>query len=115
MKATDYDKQILAGKLAPGMSFAQKAWALTARVGPGSVTTYGQIAEKLGTQASRAVGGAMHRNPYAPKVPCHRVVGHDGALVGFGGGLKRKQRMLSDEGVRFVNGKVDMARHFTTL
>ena len=115
MEATDYHKQILAGKLVPGMSFAQKVWALTARVRPGRVTTYGQIADKLGTRASRAVGGAMHRNPYAPEVPCHRVVGHDGSLVGFGGGLKRKQRMLSHEGIEFVNGKVDMARHFTPL
>ena len=91
------------------MNFHEKVWALTARVPRGKVTTYGAIARKLGSKGYRAVGHALNRNPYAPKVPCHRVVGSDGSLTGFASGLARKRRMLVSEGVEFVREKVDAA------
>ncbi len=106
-----FQAQIKAGRLRPGMTFQQKVWTLTARIPPGSVTTYGQLAAALGTRGYRAVGHALNKNPYAPAVPCHRVVGGDGSLTGYAGGLARKRRMLAAEGVTMTNGKVDLAKH----
>jgi O-6-methylguanine DNA methyltransferase len=101
--------RIRGGRMAAGMSFSQKVWAMTARIPPGKIATYGQIARALGQPgAARAVGGALNRNPYAPQVPCHRVVGADGSLTGFAGGLPTKQRLLAAEGVRVVDGRVDV-------
>jgi methylated-DNA-[protein]-cysteine S-methyltransferase len=104
----DMEQEILAGKVVKGMSFNQQVWAICARVPKGRVTTYAAIARKLGTQAYRAVGNAMNKNPYAPKVPCHRVVGSDGSLTGFAAGVEKKKRMLKAEGVAFAKGKVDL-------
>ena len=101
-----FERQILAGRICRGMSFQQKVWAITARVPAGRVTTYGRIARALGTRAYRAVGRALNRNPYAPAVPCHRVVGSDGSLRGFAGGLEKKQRLLEAEGVVVTAGRV---------
>ena len=100
-------EQIRAGRISKDMTLNEKVWALTARVPKGSVTTYGEIARKLDTRVARAVGNALRRNPYAPQVPCHRVVGSDGSLTGFAGGLKKKRSMLEREGVVVVNGRVD--------
>ena len=77
----------------------------------GKVTTYGLIARKLNTSAYRAVGNACRNNPYAPRVPCHRVVRSDGSVGGFGGktsgkNVEKKIRMLRTEGVEIKNGKV---------
>src|SRR6476660_3486049 len=80
------ESHIRAGRIVPGMSFNQKVWAMTARVPKGRVTTYGDLARALGTKAYRAVGNAMNKNPYAPGVPCHRVVGSDRSLTGFAAG-----------------------------
>lgn len=100
-------KQVIcAGQVCEGMTFAQRVWAITARIPAGKVATYGQIARALGGNAARAVGMALNQNPLAPMVPCHRVVGCDGALVGFAGGLAKKRQMLADEGVAFANDKV---------
>jgi methylated-DNA-[protein]-cysteine S-methyltransferase len=107
--------EILSGRIVSGMSFNQQAWAICARVPRGKVTTYAAIARKLGTQAYRAVGNAMNKNPYAPHVPCHRVVGSDGSLTGFAAGLEKKKRLLKAEGVAFNNGKVDLKQCATTL
>ena len=104
----DYESEILAGRVAKGMTFNEQVWAVCARVPKGKVTTYAAIARKLGTQAYRAVGNAMNKNPYAPHVPCHRVVGSDGSLTGFAAGLEKKKRLLKAEGVAFRNGKVDL-------
>ena len=93
------------------MDFNEKVWALTLRIPKGKVTTYGQIADALGSRAYQAVGAALRRNPYAPTVPCHRVVGSDGSLTGFAGGLTLKRCLLATEGVAMIKGKVDMARH----
>jgi methylated-DNA-[protein]-cysteine S-methyltransferase len=100
------EQAILRGRLLPAMSFTQSVWALTARVPRGRVTTYRELAAALGTRAYRAVGKAMNCNPYAPRVPCHRVVGSDGRLVGYARGVASKRRMLQDEGISFRSGRV---------
>jgi methylated-DNA-[protein]-cysteine S-methyltransferase len=71
-----------------------------ARVPFGQVTTYGALARTIGNpRAARAVGGALNRNPVPIVLPCHRVVGSTGSLVGYGGGLERKRALLSLEGL----------------
>jgi len=70
------------------------------RVPFGQVTTYGTLARTIGNpRAARAVGGALNRNPVPIVLPCHRVVGSTGSLVGYGGGLDRKRALLRLEGV----------------
>jgi methylated-DNA-[protein]-cysteine S-methyltransferase len=101
---------ILAGQVLPQMTFSQKVWAATASIPPGKVATYGQIAQALNSTGSRAVGMALNRNPYAPQVPCHRVVGSDGRLVGFAGGLPAKEKLLESEGVPVSQDRVDLTR-----
>ena len=103
------EREIKAGKILPGMTFNQKVWALTARIPRGKVVTYGDIARALKCNGARAVGNALYRNPYAPAVPCHRVVGSDGSLTGFAGGLDKKRELLTTEGVKLrPNGKVEL-------
>src|SRR2546421_1655590 len=102
------ESAIKSGKMLSSMSFSEKVWALTSRVPKGKVVTYAQIARKLNTEAYRAVGNALNKNPYAPQVPCHRVVGSDGSLTGFAGGMKKKAEMLSAEGVQLRHGRVDL-------
>lgn len=99
--AADFEAAIHAGRIEPGMTFNQRAWALITRIPAGKVATYGTVAAALGSPSARAVGQAMARNPYAPRVPCHRVVGGDGRLTGYSadGGTAKKRRMLIEEGV----------------
>jgi methylated-DNA-[protein]-cysteine S-methyltransferase len=103
---------ILAGRIVDGMTFHEKVWALITRIPEGRVTTYAEIARALGSRGYRAVGHALNRNPYAPQVPCHRVVGSTGALTGFAGGLPKKERMLKSEGVEVRDGKVVVKEFF---
>lgn len=106
------EQQIKRGELTEAMNFHQRVWALTARIPAGRVTTYAALAAALQSRGYRAVGQALHHNPYAPDVPCHRVVGSDGRLTGFAGGLAKKQSMLTDEGVAVnPSGRVDLARY----
>lgn len=105
--------QIRSGRIHPGMTFNQKVWALTARIPRGKVTTYGEIARALKTKAYRAVGNALNKNPYAPQVPCHRVVGSTGALTGFASGLAQKESLLRREGVGIENQRADLSKKFT--
>jgi methylated-DNA-[protein]-cysteine S-methyltransferase len=100
---------ILAGRIVPGMNFNQKVWAVTARIPKGEVRTYAEIARELGSNGYRAVGNALNRNPYAPAVPCHRVVGSNGSLTGFAGGIPKKRAMLEAEGIEFRNGRAVLA------
>ena len=104
-----FERAIKAGRILPGMTFNQKVWAVTARIPAGKVMTYARIAEALGTKGYRAVGNALNRNPYAPVVPCHRVVGSNGSLTGFAGGLEKKRQLLAKEGVTVRNGRVEVA------
>ena len=89
--------------------FEERVYALTKKIPKGKVATYGSIAKKLDSGA-RAVGNALNKNPYAPIVPCHRVVGHDGSLVGFAHGLKKKGEMLKNEGILVSDGKIDLKK-----
>ena len=102
------EKFIKSGQLKPGMTFNEKVWAVTARIPRGKVMTYRDVAKALGSNGYRAVGNALNKNPYAPIVPCHRVVGSDGSLIGFAGGLAKKRRLLREEGVPFAGTKVDL-------
>lgn len=107
---------IKAGRIEPGMSFNERVWAVCSRIEAGSVATYADLAAAVGSPlASRAVGNAMNRNPYAPVVPCHRVVGSTGTLTGYAGGLAKKRKLLMDEGVTFKGDRVDLAKHRAVL
>lgn len=77
------------------------------QVPKGSVISYGGLAKLVGSpKAYRAVGSAMNKNPFAPEVPCHRVVKSNGEIGGFAGDIKTKIKLLKDEGVETLNGKV---------
>jgi methylated-DNA-[protein]-cysteine S-methyltransferase len=82
-----------------GDEFQERVWELIARIPYGETTTYGELARELGEPAiARTVGGAVGRNPLSIVVPCHRVVGKDGKLTGYAGGLERKRLLLDLEG-----------------
>lgn len=86
--------------LAPvGSDFQHRVWAQLSRIGYGETATYGQVAVALGLTpaASRAVGLANGRNPIPVVVPCHRVIGANGTLTGYAGGLDRKRTLLDLE------------------
>lgn len=85
-----------------GTPFRQRVWAELLKIPRGTVATYGQIAEALARDghrtSARAVGGAVGHNPVSILIPCHRVVGSDGGLTGYAGGLERKLALLKLEG-----------------
>lgn len=82
-----------------GDEFQRRVWELIDRIPYGQTTAYGEMAEELGDPAlARKVGGAVGRNPLSIVVPCHRVVGKDGKLTGYAGGLERKRFLLELEG-----------------
>ncbi len=84
---------------AQGTAFQQAVWLALRRIDCGALLTYGDIARELGRpDAARAVGAAVGRNPISVIVPCHRVVGRDGSLTGYAGGLPRKEALLELEG-----------------
>jgi O-6-methylguanine DNA methyltransferase len=92
-------------------SFKERIYSLTKKIPKGKVSTYGQLAHMAGRpKAARAVGGFMRTNPYAPVVPCHRVVASNGDLTGYsmGEGVITKRKMLKKEGVVFKGEKVDL-------
>lgn len=81
-----------------GTPFQEAVWALLREIPYGQTVTYGQLAVRLGKKMSaQAVGGAVGRNPISIIVPCHRVVGADGSLTGYAGGLERKRFLLALE------------------
>jgi methylated-DNA-[protein]-cysteine S-methyltransferase len=96
--------------LAPvGSEFRQSVWKILCEIPYGKVITYGDIARKMavktGSMSGQAVGGAVGHNPISVIIPCHRVVGSNGSLTGFSGGIKMKVKLLESEGV-------DMSRLF---
>jgi methylated-DNA-[protein]-cysteine S-methyltransferase len=87
-----------------GTAFQQRVWAALQEIGFGQTISYGQLADRIGQpSASRAVGLANGRNPIGIIVPCHRVVGSNGSLTGYGGGIERKRYLLSHE--QLVSGQ----------
>ena len=81
-----------------GTSFRKRCWDALQTIPYGETISYKQLAEKIGNpKACRAVGGANHHNPIAIVVPCHRVIGANGSLTGFGGGLDKKKFLLDHE------------------
>ncbi|MCI4322788.1 MAG: methylated-DNA--[protein]-cysteine S-methyltransferase [Thermoplasmata archaeon] len=99
-----------------GHEFDRAVWKVLREVPPGKTITYGELARRAGhAGAARAAGGAMHRNPIPIIVPCHRAVGADGSLTGFGLNLWRKRWLLQHEGAwpirsRTVDGPMDPAQ-----
>ena len=88
--------------MAQSTPFQQKVWAALRTIPPGEVRTYTDIAVQIGHPSSaRAVANACGKNPYAPEVPCHRVIRSDGSIGGYSaeGGSEKKRAMLREEGV----------------
>lgn len=80
--------------------FYRKVWLAASKIPKGETLSYGELAAKIGhSGAARAVGQALSRNPFAPVIPCHRVIGADGKMTGYSGsgGIKRKKAMLEKE------------------
>ncbi len=93
-------------------SFYDKVYKVVSQIPKGKVATYGQIARLAGnSKAYRAVGTAMAKNPDMKTIPCHRVVGSDGAMHGYsaGHGITTKMALLKKEGVKFSGKKVDVS------
>jgi O-6-methylguanine DNA methyltransferase len=81
-----------------GTPFQQNVWSRLCEIPYGETISYGELARRIGNpKASRAVGLANGRNPVAIIVPCHRVIGANGSLTGYGGGLERKTWLLAHE------------------
>jgi len=81
-----------------GTPFQRRVWTALREIPPGETLSYSALAKRLGTPgACRAVGLANGRNPIAIAVPCHRVIGADGSLTGYGGGIERKRWLLAHE------------------
>lgn len=112
--AKDWLNRYFAGKrpavselpLAPaGSDFRQEVWKLLCEIPYGEVTTYGELAKKIAKKqnkpgmSAQAIGGAVGHNPISIIIPCHRVVGTNGSLTGYAGGLEKKVKLLELEGV----------------
>ncbi|MCX5311376.1 methylated-DNA--[protein]-cysteine S-methyltransferase [Streptomyces sp. NBC_00154] len=100
-RLTHFDIAYVEGQ---GTEFQRRVWGALDTVPYGETVSYGQIAERIGTPGAgvRAVGTAIGRNPLLVVRPCHRVIGADGALRGYAGGLERKERLLGLEGALVV-------------
>jgi methylated-DNA-[protein]-cysteine S-methyltransferase len=86
-----------------GTAFQQRVWLALREIPPGTTTSYGELAARLGVpRAVRAVGLANGRNPIPLVLPCHRVIGAGGSLTGYGGGLERKRWLLVHEGALLI-------------
>jgi methylated-DNA-[protein]-cysteine S-methyltransferase len=98
-------------KLSTQNPFSTKVYTFCKQIPPGRISTYKEVAKALHTKACRAVGQALRDNPYAPIVPCHRVVSSDGTIGGFNGNTKgksiwRKISMLRKEGIKIENNRI---------
>lgn len=99
--------------------FADRVYAACKRIPKGKVSTYGEIARHL-HNSPRAVGQALRKNPYAPTVPCHRVVAADGTIGGFQGrtqgrSITKKIHLLTEEGVQIQNNTIDLDKYGFTF
>ena len=88
-----------------GTPFQKCVWSLLAQIPHGETTTYGALAKEAAQQlgkekmSAQAVGGAVGRNPVSILIPCHRVIGKDGSLTGYAGGIEKKEALLKIEGI----------------
>jgi methylated-DNA-[protein]-cysteine S-methyltransferase len=90
-----------------GTPFQEAVWRSLCAIGFGELSSYADVAASIGKPAAcRAVGGAVGRNPVSIIIPCHRVIGSNGTLTGFGGGLPVKTRLLETEGHRVEGSRV---------
>ena len=110
MQARDWLDRYFAGErpavcelpLAPqGSAFRQSVWRILCEIPYGQTVTYGEIAKRLGVRSAQAVGGAVGHNPISIIIPCHRVLGSDGSLTGYAGGVDKKIWLLTHEGAQF--------------
>lgn len=99
--------------LAPeGSEFRKAVWKILCEIPYGQVTTYGTIAKRIAKErklehmSAQAVGGAVGHNPVSIIIPCHRVIGADGSLTGYAGGIEKKIKLLQLEGFEIKNGMV---------
>lgn len=106
--------------LAPaGSPFRKEVWGILCEIPYGGTTTYGEIAQKIAARrglaklSAQAVGGAVGHNPISIIIPCHRVVGRNGSLTGYAGGLERKIKLLTHEGADM--GRLSVPRRGTAL
>jgi methylated-DNA-[protein]-cysteine S-methyltransferase len=96
---------------AAGTPFQRAVWTALTAIAPGTTLSYRALAAKLGhPNAVRAVGLANGANPISVVVPCHRVIGADGSLTGYGGGIERKRWLLAHEGARFRDKPLEAGR-----
>ena len=86
--------------------FSEKVYDLCKKIPMGRISTYKEIGKKLNTKAYRAIGNALNKNPYSPKVPCHRVINSNGNISGFAKGTKNKIKLLEKEGVKIKKNKI---------
>lgn len=96
------------------MTLKDKVYQLTKRIPKGKVTTYGAIAKKLRVGSARPIGNILHINPFAPDVPCHRVVSSAGMLAknfGAKGKIATHAKRLRAEGIKIVNNRVDLKKY----
>jgi len=95
--------------------FTEKVYIITKKIPEGRVSTYCEIAKTLNSKAYRAVGSALHKNPYAPIVPCHRVINSDGRIGGFASGTENKIKLLKKEGIQIKNNRINLKKYFYKL
>lgn len=94
------------------LSFPQLVYKYCALIPKGKVSTYQGIAIAMKKpKAARAVGNALNKNPFAPQVPCHRVIRSNGEIGGFASGSKNKIHLLKNEGVEIHNNKIDLQKY----
>ena len=87
--------------------FEKDVLIATYKIPKGKVSTYGRIAKMIGKpKSARAVGNVLNKNPFAPTIPCHRVIKSDGQIGGFASGTRKKIKILSKEGIRIESGRV---------
>ncbi|MDO8537449.1 MAG: MGMT family protein [archaeon] len=92
-------------------SFNERVWDKCKKIPKGKVSTYGEIAKAIGSRdSSRAVGNALNKNPFAPQVPCHRVIQSNGSIGGFADGTNKKIKMLKTEGIEIKNNKINLEK-----
>jgi len=94
------------------ITFPQQVYRLTALIPKGKISTYQEIARALGNpRTARAVGNALNKNPYAPQVPCHRVIKSNGEVGGFASGSQKKIALLEKEGITIKNKRLSLAKY----